>query len=80
VVIAPLPEYESMSDVLRIARSRDEFFRLVEEALSESDPLAKEKRRAAVASGTWEARAEWVSNLIENVLNRHKEAQEEKRI
>jgi glycosyltransferase involved in cell wall biosynthesis len=68
VVIAPLPEYESMSDVLRIARSRDEFFRLVEEALSESDPLAKEKRRAAVASGTWEARADYVADLIEKVL------------
>jgi hypothetical protein len=28
----------------------------------------KEKRRAAVASGTWEARAIWVGNLIERVL------------
>ena len=68
VVIAPLPEYEAMSDVLRIARSRDEFFRLVEEALSESDPSAKEKRQAAVKAGTWDARAEYVSELIEKVL------------
>ena len=68
VVIAPLPEYESMSDVLRIARSRDEFFRLVEEALSESGPELKAKRQAAVASGTWDARAEYVSDLIERVL------------
>ena len=33
VVISPLPEYESMSDVLRIARSHDGFFQLIEEAL-----------------------------------------------
>ena len=68
VVIAPLPEYEPMGDVLRIARSRDEFLRLVEEALLETDPVKKEKRQAAVASGTWEARANWVGDLIEGVL------------
>jgi glycosyltransferase involved in cell wall biosynthesis len=68
VVIAPLPEYEPMGDVLRIARSREEFLRLVEEALRETDPVMKEKRQAAVASGTWEARAIWVGNLIERVL------------
>ena len=68
VVIAPLPEYEPMGDVLRIARSREEFLRLVEEALRETDPVMKEKRQAAVASGTWEARAIWVGKLIERVL------------
>jgi glycosyltransferase involved in cell wall biosynthesis len=68
VVIAPLPEYEPMGDVLRIARSREEFLLLVEEALRETDPVMKEKRQAAVASGTWEARAIWVGNLIERVL------------
>jgi len=69
VVIAPLPEYESMGDVLRIARSRDEFFRLVEEALNESDPEARLRRQAAVASGTWDARASWVGGLIQTVLD-----------
>jgi hypothetical protein len=68
VVIAPLPEYEPMGDVLRIARSRDQFLQLVEEALREDDPVMKERRQAAVASGTWEARAEYVSDLVENVL------------
>ena len=74
VVIAPLPEYEPMRDVLRIARTRDEFLRLIEEALSENDPAAGIRRQAAVASGTWEARATWVGNLIERVLDakRHK--------
>jgi Glycosyl transferases group 1 len=70
VVIAPLPEYEPMHDVLRIARNREDFFRLVEDALSESDPQALRARQAAVAGGTWDARAEWVSDLIEKVLSK----------
>jgi glycosyltransferase involved in cell wall biosynthesis len=70
VVISPLPEYEPMSDVLRIARSREDFFRLVEDALNESDPEAARRRQAAVAGGTWDARAEWVSGLIEDALSR----------
>jgi glycosyltransferase involved in cell wall biosynthesis len=70
VVISPLPEYEPMSDVLRIARTRSDFIALVEDALRESDPAAVARRQAAVASGTWDARAEWVSGLIEVVLAR----------
>src|SRR6267142_5075494 len=68
VVISPLPEYEAMGDVLRIARSHDAWFRLVEEALQESDPSMARARQAAVANGTWDARAEWVSSLIESKL------------
>jgi glycosyltransferase involved in cell wall biosynthesis len=68
VVIAPLPEYEPMGDVLRIARTRDEFLRLVEEALRENDPEARTKRQAAVSSGTWDARATFAGDLIEKIL------------
>jgi glycosyltransferase involved in cell wall biosynthesis len=68
VVIAPLPEYEPMADVLRIGRSHEEFVRLVEEALSETDPHRAKQRQRSVQSGTWDARAEWVSGLIESVL------------
>ena len=70
VVISPLPEYEPMGDVLRIARSRDEFLRLVEDALNENDETASARRQASVASGTWDARAEWVSELIEKTVAR----------
>ena len=80
VVISPLPEYEPMRDVLRIARTRDDFIRLVEEALFDHDPADAARRQAAVASGTWDARAERVSELIETVLDRHKEAQEDEKI
>ena len=68
VVISPLPEYEPMRDVLRIARTRDDFLRLVDEALHDNDAAAVARRQAAVASGTWDARAEWVSGLIERML------------
>lgn len=68
VVISPLPEYEHLSDVLRIARSREDFFRLVEDALAETDADAPRRRQASVQAGTWDARAEWVSALIEEAL------------
>jgi glycosyltransferase involved in cell wall biosynthesis len=69
VVISPLPEYEPMSAVLRIARSRDEFIALIEDALNEDDPPKAQARQAAVKDGTWDARAEWVSELIERITN-----------
>lgn len=70
VVIAPLPEYEPMSDVLRIARSRDEFLTLLQDALDELGTDKRDARQAAVQDGTWDARAEWVSGLIEAELGR----------
>jgi hypothetical protein len=69
VVISPLPEYESMRDVLRIARSRDDFLTLIQDALKENDPDAARKRQAAVKDGTWDARAEFVSCIIDKALS-----------
>lgn len=68
VVIAPLPEYESMNKVLRIGRSRDQFLELVDEALREEGAAQAEIRQDSVRDGTWDARAEWVSELIESAL------------
>jgi glycosyltransferase involved in cell wall biosynthesis len=68
VVISPLPEYESMKDVLRIGRTREEFLRLVDEALGEQGTELMLARQAAVRDGTWDARAEWVSELIEEKM------------
>jgi len=64
VVISPLPEYESMSHVLRIGRSREQFIELVDDALKENDAARVQARQDAVRDGTWDARAEWVSDLI----------------
>lgn len=72
VVIAPLPEYEPMQDVLRIARSRDQFLQLINEALEDHDPEAARRRQSSVISGTWDARAEWVSGIIEKALDEKK--------
>src|SRR6266550_4088390 len=69
VVISPLPEYETMSEVLRIARNGDEFLRLIGEALHEQGLETSRARQDAVRGGTWDARAEWVSNLIEKTLS-----------
>jgi glycosyltransferase involved in cell wall biosynthesis len=68
VVISPLPEYEHLSHVLRIARGREDFFRLVEDALAEEGDEGARARQSAVMDGTWDARAEWVSGLIEEAL------------
>jgi hypothetical protein len=54
--------------VLRIARSRDDFLRLIEDALAENGDQPGRARQAAVADGTWDARAEWVSQVIEQAL------------
>lgn len=72
VVIAPLPEYESMSEVLRIGRSRDQFLELVDEALHEEGVTQAESRQDSVRDGTWDARAECVSELIESALKKKK--------
>src|SRR4029078_12479449 len=70
VVISPLPEYEPMSDVLRIARTRNQFIQLIEDALNETDTQLPLKRQRSVQSGTWQARAEWVSDLIEKQISK----------
>ncbi len=73
VVISPLPEYEPMGDVLRIARSRNQFLALVSDGLSESNPAAAKRRQESVRNGTWDVRAEWVSKLIEQTLTKKRE-------
>ncbi|HYW69539.1 MAG TPA: glycosyltransferase [Pyrinomonadaceae bacterium] len=69
VVISPLPEYESMSEVLRIGRTRAQFLQLIDEALDEKDEVRTRARQDAVRNGTWDARAEWVSDLIEAAMS-----------
>lgn len=67
-VIARLREFEAMKDVLRIAGNRDEFLRLVQDALDESGDEKRRARQASVINHTWDARAEWVSELIAEKL------------
>src|SRR5437870_5786567 len=74
VVISPLPEYESMSSVLRIGRSSNQFLQLVDEALHEEGTESALARQNAVRNGTWDARAEWVSGLIQRTLTAKQES------
>lgn len=74
VVIAPLPEYESMSNVLRIGRTREQFLELVKDALEETGTELARARQDSVRGGTWDARAEWVSDLIEAELSEKRSA------
>jgi hypothetical protein len=60
-----------MSAVLRIGRTRDQFLDLVDAALREDDFEQSKARQNAVRNGTWDARAEWVSELIEEKLRAH---------
>ena len=57
-----------MSGVLRIGRTRDQFLELIEESLHEEGNTAMRARQDAVRDGTWDARAERISDLIENAL------------
>lgn len=68
VVITQLAEFEHMRNVIRTARSHDEFFTQVEEALAEQGIEPARARQGSVANDTWDSRVEWVSKLIERAL------------
>lgn len=72
VVIAQLAEFEQMQDILRLARNRDDFLNLVEDALNERGNDLAPARQSSVANLTWDAHAEWVSNLIEKEFRSQK--------
>jgi len=59
VVATALPELERLeSGLLHVGRSREEFLRLLDEAMGEgSDPALSSRRRAWAAEQTWTARA-----------------------
>jgi len=71
VVMTPLYEYERMSDVLRIARGKDEFIAKVEDALACDNDEQRAARQLAVKQSTWDVRAEEVSREIERLLAPH---------
>jgi glycosyltransferase involved in cell wall biosynthesis len=71
VVITPLYEYERMDGLLRIARSRDDFIKKIEDALANDTPDMRLARQQSVKESTWDARAEEVSRDIEALLERN---------
>jgi glycosyltransferase involved in cell wall biosynthesis len=76
VVITPLYEYESMDGILRIARDYGDFVRKVEDALTKDTEAQRCARQQAIASSTWNVRAQEVSDdlaaLIEHPSKLHR--------
>jgi len=68
VVITPLYEYESLDGILRIARNYEDFVRKVEDALTGDSDLQRRARQQAIASSTWNIRAEQVSADIASLI------------
>jgi glycosyltransferase involved in cell wall biosynthesis len=75
VVAVDIPSVRPFREVVRVAGSRDEFLRLLDEAAREGeDPASGERlvarRREMALENTWEARVEALSGLVEDVLRR----------
>jgi len=68
VVITPIYEYEPLDGILRVSRGIDDFIAKVEDALTNDSEEKREARQHAVKEGTWDARAEEVSQAIEELL------------
>jgi len=68
VVITPLYEYEPLDGILRIARDYDDFIRKVEDALIRDTDAQRQARQQAIASSTWNIRAEHVSSDIASLI------------
>lgn len=72
VVIVPIPEFEPMADVIRIARTPDDFIRHVEDCLTADTPADADRRQMAVRDKTWDARFTEVASLLERQLNQRR--------
>lgn len=68
VVITPLYEYEPLDGILRVSRGMDDFIAKVEDALTNDSEEKRKARQRAVKDATWDARAEEVSNDIQELL------------
>ena len=68
VVITPIYEYEPLDGILRVSRGMDDFIAKVEDALTNDSEAKRKARQHAVKEATWDARAEEVSQAIEELL------------
>lgn len=68
VVAVPIPETARFGDYVRIADGPDEFLRAIEDALASDSPAAAQRRMAAVANMSWDARVNEVLAIVERHL------------
>ncbi|MFQ3580872.1 glycosyltransferase [Chloracidobacterium validum] len=74
VVIVPIPEFEPMADVVRIARTPDDFIHQVEACLVADTETDADRRQMAVRNKTWDARFIEVAALLEQQLKQRQPA------
>ncbi len=69
VVSTPVPDSSYFAEVVWCARDVEGFIRCIEEALPVAhDPVLQQRRLEAIAPHTWEARAEYALQHIQNAL------------
>lgn len=68
VVSTDLPEVRPFKDVVRIARTKEEFLAMIEESLNDYSPEAVARRRAVAAQNSWDALVQRVWDIIERHL------------
>jgi glycosyltransferase involved in cell wall biosynthesis len=69
VVGVPIPETLRFGDCVRIAGSPEEFLAAIEDALKSDSPADAERRMAAVADMSWDARVDEVLGVVQNRLD-----------
>ena len=68
VVGVPIPETSHFGDCVRLAGSPEEFLAAIENALASDSPADAQRRMAAVANMSWDARVEEVLSVVEDRL------------
>lgn len=69
VVGVPIPETLHFGDCVRLAASPEEFLAAIENALASDSPEDAQRRMAAVADMSWDARVEEVLGVVRNRLD-----------
>lgn len=72
VVIVPIPEFEPMADVIRIARTPEQFIHHVEACLTTDTEADADRRQMSVRHKTWDARFLEVAARLEQALARRR--------
>jgi glycosyltransferase involved in cell wall biosynthesis len=68
IVSTDLPEVYPYDDVVRIARSHDEFLALIAEAMDDNSPEVIAKRAAVAQENTWDHRVEEIHRILDQRL------------
>ena len=73
VVATALPELEPYRDVVRLARSDDEFIRMLHEGLTECSPASVAARLAVARRNTWDHRVADICAVLDPLVRRHED-------